>query len=106
MSDIKNLLGQKIKKLRKARKLTQEQLAEMVDIDQRTLSAIECGINFPTKNFIKIAQALNVELKELFEFEDIELSDEAIIQEIINLLHYVNSRDLKIVYKLIKSMIV
>ena len=105
MSDIKKILGKRIKDLRKARKLTQEQLAEMVDIDQRTLSAIECGINFPTKNLIKIAQALNIEIKELFEFDNKELSDNEIKQEIINLLEYINSRDLNIVYKLIKSML-
>ncbi|MCR5261532.1 MAG: helix-turn-helix domain-containing protein [Candidatus Gastranaerophilales bacterium] len=105
MSNIKKLLGEKIKSLRKAQKLTQEQLAEMVDIDQRTLSAIECGINFPTKNFVKIAQALKVDLKELFDFDNTELSDDEIKQEIINLLDCINSRDLKIVYKLIKSML-
>lgn len=105
MSDIKKLLGQKIKTLRKAKKLTQEQLAEMLDIDQRTLSAIECGINFPTKNFLKISEIFNIELKELFDFENIEINDDKIKKEINNLLNYLNSRDLKIVYQLIKSML-
>lgn len=106
MRDIKKLLGQKIKNLRKSRKLTQEQLAEMLDIDQRTLSAIECGVNFPTKNFIKISEIFNIELKELFDFENGETDDSLIKEEIKNLLKYLNSRDLKIVYKLIKSMLV
>lgn len=45
--NIKQELGEKIKRERKKRGLTQEQLAEMVDISSRNLSNIEVGQNFP-----------------------------------------------------------
>ena len=41
--NIKKELGEKIKRLRKKQKLTQEQLAEMIDIAPRNLSSIEVG---------------------------------------------------------------
>ena len=105
-SDIKKLLGQRIKELRKSRNLTQEQFAEMIDIDQRNLSSIECGINFPTRHFVKIAQVLDIELKELFDFEHLDLSDAEIKTETLRLIESLNSRDLKIVYRLVKSMVI
>ena len=43
---IKKELGIKIKRMRINRGLTQEQLAEMVDVSQRTMSGIEIGENF------------------------------------------------------------
>lgn len=41
MKNTKELLGARIKEIRKARGLTQEQLAEMVDIEQKHVSRIE-----------------------------------------------------------------
>ena len=37
MQSVKDLFGKRIKELRKARNLTQEQLAELVDIDTRNI---------------------------------------------------------------------
>ena len=44
--DIKKLLRKRIKELRQRKGLTQEQLAEMIDVGERNLSKIECGNNF------------------------------------------------------------
>lgn len=104
MDDIKKLLGLRIRELRKSKKLTQEQFAEKIDIDQRSLSAIECGINFPTKNFIKIANILEVELKDLFDFEHIQKTEESMKNEAKIFIDKLSSHDLKIIYNLLKSM--
>lgn len=40
---VKEELGKKLKRMRINRGLTQEQLAEAIDISQRTLSGIEIG---------------------------------------------------------------
>lgn len=104
MDDIKKLLGKRIKELRKARQITQQDLAEMIDIDQRTLSAIECGTNFPTKNFIKIAKVLNVDLKDLFDFEHVQITNSKKIEKIVEILPILSEHDLNIVYRLVKDM--
>lgn len=104
MADIKKLLGTRIRNLRKKKHLTQEQFAEMIDIDQRSLSAIECGINFPTKHFTKIAKVFNIEIKDLFDFNHHELTQKTMLEETQKLMENLSFHDLQIVYKLIKSM--
>ena len=52
-------LGERIRQLRKAKGLTQEQLAEKLDIDNKHLSRIEKGLHMPTyKVILKLAEVL------------------------------------------------
>lgn len=84
---LKQDLGQRIQKLRKDKKITQEQLAEMVGIDPKNISRIEKGNNYPTaENLTSIAKALNVDIYELFVFNDIPLDKmkDEIIASLIN----------------------
>ena len=83
---LKQDLGQRIQKLRKDKKITQEQLAEMVGIDPKNISRIEKGNNYPTAaNLTSIAKALHVDIYELFVFNSIPL--EQMKEEIINSLN-------------------
>ena len=68
--ELKKQLGENIKKYRKLNKMTQEKLAECVGIEIISISSIETGRYFPTpENLVKISQALNVSLSELFNFK-------------------------------------
>ncbi len=79
MNDIKKLLGNRIKSIRKARNLTQEKLAEIVGIGTPNISYIECGKFAPSiDTFKKIADALNVEPYELYRFDSKKTPDEMI----------------------------
>lgn len=104
MENIKALIGQRIKELRKIRGYTQEEFSEIVGIDQRTLSAIECGVNFPTRNLVKIAQAFRVEIKDLFDFNHMKLNSKLKKKAIVTSLDKLNEHDTDIIYRLIKSM--
>ncbi len=76
---IKELLGKRIKELRKKQGLTQEKLAEMAKIETPSLSNIENGKNYPNHITLdKIANALNVAPYELFLFEYYNKQDELI----------------------------
>ena len=68
----KKILGENIKKYRKARGLTQEQLAEKLDISANHLSKIEIGKRFVTAELMdRLAKELNVTLSALmFDPED------------------------------------
>lgn len=69
MNNNKKLLGKRIKELRKNQGLTQEVLAELIDIETTSLSGIESGRHFPSLPTLeKIAKVLNVELRSLFDF--------------------------------------
>lgn len=77
--DHKKLLGQRIKYFRKAKKLTQEQLAEIVSMEPNSISIIESGRNFPTLNSLeKIAKALDIELNILFRYNSNKTNSEII----------------------------
>lgn len=70
------LLGLKIKELRKQKRITQEQLAEIVGLDIGYISKLEVGRNFPKIGTLeKIADALEVELAQLFQFTQIKDKD-------------------------------
>ncbi len=69
MRTTKELLGARIKELRKRRGLTQDQLAEQVDLATRYISLIEVGRSAPSLETIdNIARVLEVELKVMFDF--------------------------------------
>lgn len=62
-------LGEKIRKIRRKRKLTQERLAELAKVDPKSIIEIEAGKRNPTlKTISKIANALGIEVKDIFPF--------------------------------------
>jgi transcriptional regulator with XRE-family HTH domain len=68
---IQKKLGQRIASLRKARKLTQEQMAEVLGCSVEFISLVERGVNAPSvAGLEKFAKLLKVEVKELFTFEE------------------------------------
>lgn len=68
---LKKDLGKKIQEIRKSKKITQEFLAELINIDPKSVSKIENGNFYPAADtLVAIADALNVEVYELFVFND------------------------------------
>ncbi len=66
LEKVRNILPNRIRTFRNARNLTQEQLAEKVDIHATYVSRIESGKKLPTLIIIcKIAEALGVNTYEL-----------------------------------------
>ena len=64
-------LGKRIADLRRANKLTQEQLAEAVGCSVEFISLVERGVNAPSvAGLEKFSKALRVEVEELFAFEE------------------------------------
>jgi transcriptional regulator with XRE-family HTH domain len=64
-------LGKRIADLRRARKFTQERLAEAVGCSVEFISLVERGVNAPSvARLEKFSHVLGVEVKELFTFEE------------------------------------
>lgn len=104
--EVKKLFGLKIREYRKRKELTQAQLAELVNIDNKHISSIELGKNFPSAELIgRFSEALGIEPKELFEFyhhqEPADLK-----QSIVNMLDSLNDDQLKYTFKYIRSCII
>ena len=53
-------IGKRIQQLRRDRHLSQEQLAEKLNVSQNTIAKIECGLRSPSIDFV-------VEMGEFFE---------------------------------------
>ena len=103
---IKHELGQKIKLLRKKRNMTQEQLAEKIDISPRAMSGIELGEYYAKAETLdKIIEALNTTSEELFSNEHLAEKGKLfdfITQKIKNIKE--NDLKLKILYKIVKTL--
>ncbi len=73
--------GSYVKKCRKKRKMTQQQLADEIGVQAKTISYIERGENYPSQeNIFKIAVVLNMSLDEYLygyknESETISISE-------------------------------
>lgn len=69
-NNIRLRIGRKIKDLRKKRKMTQERLSEVAEIDYKYIQRLE-GKNPPAlkvDTIERLARALNVEPNELLKF--------------------------------------
>ncbi len=102
----KKLLGVRIKELKKTRGLSQEQLSKKIDIDPKHLSRLEVGRSFPSLNTLeKLANALQVDLRDFFEFAH-EAKNTRELKEIIsNLLKEVDEEQLRLAVKVLRALV-
>lgn len=101
---IKNLLGEKVKKLRKMQGYTQEKFAEMIDITPRNLNRIESGENFVTSETLdKILSTLNVPADILFSYEHLK-DEKEMLAEIYNFIDKIKfqKEQLKKAYRILR----
>ncbi len=71
--DRKILVGQRIKELRKRRKLSQEDLADRAATSAKYLSRVEVGRQSPTLDLLlRLADGLDIEPYEMLCFGDVE----------------------------------
>jgi len=103
--DIKQMIGARVKDIRTRKKLTQEQLAEQIDINPKYLSSIERGLENPTLNtLIKMSESLGVGLNEFFN--QIEIENPADRKKLIrSLLNQATDEQLKLAYRILSVII-
>lgn len=65
-------MGYRIRELREAMKMTQEELADKSGVSRGTISALENGSmrNTTSKTLLKLAQALNTSVDRIFFFRN------------------------------------
>lgn len=67
---IRKLFGQRIKKIRIDKTMSQEELAFSCGLHRTYISDVERGTrNISIDNIYKISKALNISLKDLFDFK-------------------------------------
>ena len=101
---LKKKFGKRVKELRKSHKLTQEQMAEMVNLEPPNVSKMENGLHFPLPDKIeKLAKALQVDIKDLFDFEHFQ-SRQLLLDKIQIYLKKAREKDIELVYKFICNL--
>ncbi|MBI5750435.1 MAG: helix-turn-helix transcriptional regulator [Nitrospinae bacterium] len=106
MKEIMTLFGMRIKELRKNKGLSQEEVAEKVNISSKYLSRIEMGQHFPSiDTLVNLADVLKVELKDFFEFAH-ETDDPKELKRIMDGILQEADRDkLKLLVKVARAMV-
>lgn len=100
----KRLIGERIKKYRLAANMTQEQLAEKIDVSTSFLSRIETGISVAGfETYLRICDVLNVSLNDITQ--DVSLpAKRGICEDIfLNAIQNMNNKQLDYVLKMIKD---
>ncbi len=105
MQNANELLGKRIRELRKRAGLTQEQLAEQLGIDQKHMSRIELGKSYPSLDRLtKIAETVGTPLPDLFKFG--HLSDEGDLhKQAADMLQQLDQKDLKKVHRILEAFL-
>jgi len=103
--DIKETIGARFKEIRTKKRITQEELAEMMDINPKYLSSIERGKENPTLNtLIKLSESLGVDLGEMFSF--VEAEDPVKRKSQIKaLLKEADEEELKLILKVLSAVL-
>jgi transcriptional regulator with XRE-family HTH domain len=71
--DVREKIGQRIKHLRENSSMSQKDLAYSSDLDRSYIASVENGSrNISIVNIEKIAIALNVNLKEFFDYVEFD----------------------------------
>jgi len=69
LEDVKRLIGDRIRQLRKEQSLSQEKLGDKADLHYTHIGSIERGEkNWSIDTLIKVAKGLNIEVADLFNF--------------------------------------
>lgn len=67
--DIRILVGKRVKELRNKLGISQEELADIAELDRTYITSVECGKrNISIVNIEKLAKALKVSLSDFFSF--------------------------------------
>lgn len=104
MITLKNKFGKRIRELRKSKKLTQEQFAELIGMEPSNISKMESGLHFPQPEKLeKLAKILDVNVSELFNFEHFN-NEEDLINYIDKSLKDFDLKTIELVYKFVCNL--
>lgn len=98
-------LGEKIKRIRKSKGISQEELASKLNINRNLLSRIETGKSEPSATLLKnIAKMFNVDLNSLLDIKNTPSENNDKLKYIIENCRYLDDKDLDFISRIISIM--
>jgi len=108
MSDLRVLTGERIRALRKARGLTQKQLAERANLDDAYLGSVERGErNISIDTLEKLIVAFEIQPSELFlpkEVNELKLVQKEAVDEYMAIIQTLSLEQLEALRKINKEI--
>ncbi|DAA83967.1 TPA: transcriptional regulator [Candidatus Gastranaerophilales bacterium HUM_2] len=105
MSNQKELLGKRIKELRKQKGYTQDYLAEKLKIEPRQLSKLETGKHYPSfETIIALLETFDITFEELISFEHLNSAND-IRKTLLKDIENIDDSKIQNVYKILRVLI-
>lgn len=105
MSNQKELLGKRIKELRKQKGYTQDYLAEKLKIEPRQLSKLETGKHYPSfETIIALLETFDITFEELISFEHLNSAND-IRKTFLKDIENIDDNKIQSVYKILRVLI-
>lgn len=102
--DLKKL-GLRIRELRKTKRLTQDELSELAEMNSKHLGEVERGIiNISIQNLDKIAESLGVPIHRLVDIEH-KKSKAELLNGIKKMLENANDEQVELIYRVISDIL-
>lgn len=103
--DKKELLGRRIKELRKLKGFTQDSLAEKLEIEPRQLSKLETGKHYPSfETVVSMLKVFDITFEELINFEHLD-KDKNLKNILINNIENIDEDKIPNIYKVVRCLI-
>lgn len=103
MAEFRQKFGAKVKEIRKQKKWTQEYLAEILNVDSRSLRKIELGESFPSINTLeKMLEVFEMSTVDLFDFDHLQPQED--LKMLIIKMIDSNPDKVTEIYKVVKAL--
>jgi transcriptional regulator with XRE-family HTH domain len=100
---LENIFGERLKLFRKFKNITQEKLAEMIDIDTRQIVRLESGESLPSlSTLLKLCEAFGITPNEFLLIKE---KKEPLKSDINDMLKLANHEQLKLIKKIIRAIL-
>ncbi len=101
----RKLIGKRVRYYRNLKNLTQEQLAEIMDFNTKSISLLENGHNYIALNKLpSLCSALEIEPYQLFIFDKRNTKSFNIKADIQEILDTMDNKKLKLAYNLLYTL--
>lgn len=101
----RKLIGERVRYFRSLQNLTQEELAESMSFNTKSISLLENGHNYIALNKVpKLCEALKIEPYQLFIFDKRNTKSDNIKADIKELLNIMDNKKLKLAYNLLFTL--